>query len=219
LTSLHDVSLGVVAALGATIGVVGNAAAADVQPTIVTLGDSYINGYRIAPVDGFAAVLKARLSADGHQVTIVEPGFRDTSRTGLVWLTKSKDGLALQANPEHHAVIVELGQNDCGRYDLPHTKANLDELVGILAGKDVPVLIVGTAAYDYCGADYAEPFSKMFSDLASKYGDLLYADFKDGVTGHPELLQEDADHPNAAGEAIVVDRMLPVVEALLAQVK
>ena len=59
----------------------------------------------------------------------------------------------------------------------------------------------------------------MFSDLATKHGDLLYADFKEDVTGHPELLQADNDHPNAAGEAIVVRNMLPVVEALLAQVQ
>ena len=103
--------------------------------------------------------------------------------------------------------------------DLDHTRANLDQLLSILADKRVPVLVVGTAAYGYCGADYAEPFSKMFSELATKHGDLLYADFKEGVTGHPELLQADNDHPNAAGEAIIVRNMLPVVKALLAQVQ
>lgn len=57
----------------------------------------------------------------------------------------------------------------------------------------------------------------MFSELATKHGDLLYADFKEGVTGHP--LQADNDHPNAAGDAIIVRNMLPMVEALLAQVQ
>jgi acyl-CoA thioesterase-1 len=120
-----------------------------------------------------------------------------------------------------------LGQNDCARIDLDHTRANLDQILSILAQKRVPVLVVGTAAYSYCssilsaghGADYAEPFSKMFSELATKHGDLLYADFKEGVTGHPELLQADNDHPNAVGDAIIVRNMLPMVEALLAQVQ
>lgn len=125
----------------------------------------------------------------------------------------------MQAGPANQVVIVELGQNDCGLLDLDHTRANLDQILGILADKRVPVLVVGTAAYGYCGPAYAEPFSKIFSDLAAKHGDLLYADFKEGVTGHPELLQLDYDHPNAAGEAIIVRNMLPMVEALLAQVQ
>ena len=61
-------------------------------------------------------------------------------------------------------------------------------------------------------------FSRMFSELAAKHGDLLYPDFKEGVTGHPQLLQADRDHPNAAGDAITVINMLPVVQALLARV-
>ena len=119
-----------------------------------------------------------------------------------------------------------MGQNDCARIRLDETRANIDHILTILAEKRVPVLVVGTAAYDYCsstlsaghGADYAGPFSRMFSELAAKHGDLLYPDFKEGVTGHPELLQADRDHPNAAGDAIIVINMLPVVQALLARV-
>jgi acyl-CoA thioesterase-1 len=219
MTNVRDVSLAAIAALSAILGYVCTVDAEDVPPTIVTLGDSYINGHGIASADAFSATLKSALNADGHQVTIVEASYRETSRSGLIWLTKTKAGLVLQGSPANHVVIVELGQNDCGRLDLDHTRANLDQLLGILADKSIPVLIVGTAAYDHCGAAYAEPFSRMFSELATKHGDLLYADFKEGVTGHPELLQADNDHPNAAGEAIVVRSMLPVVEALLAQLR
>ena len=219
MTNLRGVSFAAVAVLTALLGYVGSVAAEDVPPTIVTLGDSYINGHGIAPDETFAAMLKSALNADGHQVTIVEVGYTNDSRSGLRWLTKSRGGLDLQASPANQVVIVELGQNDCGFLDLDHTRANLDQLLGILADKRVPVLVVGTAAYDYCGAAYAEPFSKMFSELATKHGDLLYADFKEDVTGHPELLQADNDHPNAAGEAIVVRNMLPVVKALLVQVQ
>lgn len=208
------------AALSAMLGLAGNVDADGAAPTIVTLGDSYINGHGIeAPADAFAARLKSALGADGHQVTIVEVGYTNDSGSGLRWLTKSKGGFDLQASPANQVVIVELGQNDCGLLDLDHTRANLDQLLGILAEKRVPVLVVGTAAYAYCGPAYAEPFSKIFSELAAKHGDLLYADFKEGVTGHPELLQFDNDHPNAAGEAIIVRNILPVVEALLAQVQ
>ncbi|ESY78196.1 acyl-CoA thioesterase [Mesorhizobium sp. LNHC221B00] len=206
------------------LGLAGNVDAEDAPPAIVTLGDSYINSYGVlAATETFAARLKSGLTAAGHPVTIFEVGYRDTSERGLAWLAESKDGLGLQANPANHVVIIQLGQNDCARIDLKDTQANLDQILSILAQKRVPVLVVGTAAYDYCssrlGADYAELFSKMFSELATKHGDLLYADFKTGVTGHPELLQADKDHPNAAGDAIIARNMLPMVEALLAQVQ
>ena len=227
MTKGRDVSFVALAALSAMLGLAGNLDAEDAPPTIVTLGDSYINSYGVAAPETFATRLKSGLNAAGHPVTIVEVGYMATSKRGLAWLTESKDGLDLQANPANHVVIVELGQNDCARIDLDHTRANLDQILSILAQKRVPVLVVGTAAYSYCssilsaghGADYAEPFSKMFSELATKHGDLLYADFKEGVTGHPELLQADNDHPNAAGDAIIVGNMLPMVEALLAQVQ
>ena len=222
MTKGRDVSFVALAALSAMLGLAGNLDAEDAPPTIVTPGDSYINSYGVAAPETFATRLKSGLNAAGHPVTIVEVGYMATSKRGLAWLTESKDGLDLQASPANHVVIVELGQNDCARIDLDHTRANLDQILSILAQKRVPVLVVGTAAYDYCSfrhADYAELFSKMFSELATKHGDLLYADFKEGVTGHPELLQADNDHPNAAGDAIIVRNMLPMVEALLAQVQ
>src|SRR5262245_16951362 len=219
MTKVRDVWFVALAALSAMLGLASNVDAEDVPPIIVTLGDSYINSYGVVFTETFATRLKSGLNAAGHPVTIVEVGFKKTSEQGLTWLTESKDGLDLQASPANHAVIVELGGNDCGRMDLDHTRANLDQILSILAQKRIPVLVVGTAAYDRCGADYADPFSKMFSELATKHGDLLYPDFKEGVTGHSELLQWDDDHPNAAGDAIIARNMLPMVEALLARVQ
>ena len=219
MTRVRDVSFVALAALSAALGLAGNVDAEDAPSTIVTLGDSYINSHGVAATETFATRLKSGLNAAGHAVTIVEVGYTATSDRGLSWLAKSKDGLDLQTSPANHVVIVELGQNDCAVLHLDETRANLDQILSILAQKRVPVLVVGTTAYRHCGADYAEPYSKMFSELATKHGDLLYADFKEGVTGHPELLQSDNDHPNAAGEAIIVRNMLPLVEALLAQMQ
>jgi acyl-CoA thioesterase-1 len=219
MTKVRDVSFVALAALSAMLGLAGNVDAEDAPPTIVTLGDSYINSHGIAATETFATRLMSALNAAGHPVTIVEVGYRPTSNSGLTWLTKYKAGLDLQASPANHVVIVELGQNDCPSTTLDQTRANLDQLLSIFDDKRVPVLVVGTAAYGRCGAAYSEPYSRMFSELAAKHGDLLYADFKEGVTGHPELLQADKDHPNAAGHAIIVRNMLPVVEALLAQVQ
>ena len=47
----------------------------------------------------------------------------------------------------------------------------------------------------------------------------LYPFFLDGVAAKPELNQPDGIHPTADGTAIVVSRILPFVESLLAEIK
>jgi acyl-CoA thioesterase-1 len=46
---------------------------------------------------------------------------------------------------------------------------------------------------------------------------LLYPFFLDGVAGDPKLDQRDGLHPNAEGVEIIVQKILPSVEALLKQ--
>src|SRR5215470_1477856 len=128
MTKVRDVSFVGLAPLSAMLGLAGNVDAEDAPPTIVTVGDSYINSHRVAATETFATRLKSELNAAGHAVTIVEVGFTANSQRGLTWLADSKDGLDLQASPANHVVIVELGQNDCAVTDLDHTRANLDQI-------------------------------------------------------------------------------------------
>jgi len=197
----------------------GLAMADDAQITIVDIGDSYIIGHGVPAGETFPVRLQAALDAAGRSVKVVDTGFVDNSKRGLLWLTKGSVGMALLAEPAGHAVILELGQNDCLLFNLDQTRTNLDAILAELAEKKIPVLVVGTAAYAFCGADYIAAFPEVFRGLAAKYGDLLYLDFKEGVTGHPELIGPDGDHANSAGEAVVVERMLPSVLALIDRVE
>ena len=43
----------------------------------------------------------------------------------------------------------------------------------LAVAKKIPVLVVGTAAYGYCGAEYIAAFPEVFRGLAAKYGELL----------------------------------------------
>ena len=43
----------------------------------------------------------------------------------------------------------------------------------------------------------------------------LYPFFLDGVALHPDLIQPDGLHPNAAGVAVIVKAILPAVTKLL----
>ena len=213
----RSVSCSGIVAFAASLASLGLATAGGTPITIVDLGDSYIIGHGIVAADEtFPVRLQAALDVAGRSVEVVDTGFVDTSRVGLRWLTKTTAGMALLTDP---AVILELGQNDCGRLSLDQTRANLDGILAGLAEKKIPVLVVGTAAYGRCGAEYIAAFPEVFRGLAAKYGDLLYPDFKEGVTGHPELIGPDGDHPNSAGEAVIVERMLPSVLELIDRVE
>lgn len=195
----------------------------DPKVTIVLLGDSYISSYAVEAVDSFEAKLEAALTASGLSVDVKGTGYTSTAVSGVSHLDKLMINPDVLGSAQMHAVIIELGQNDCGRWTLEETRAGLDSMLARLAQARIPTLVVGTAPYDICETlpsrpNYNALYIQMFADLASRYGALYYRDFKDGVTGHPDLLQSDDDHPNAQGEAVIVANILPVVKELVARV-
>ena len=68
------------------------------------------------------------------------------------------------------------------------------------------------------GPDYVQAFERIYPDLAAKYGASLYPFFLDGVAADPKLTQHDGLHPTEAGVKIIVQRILPKVEELIARV-
>jgi acyl-CoA thioesterase I len=64
-----------------------------------------------------------------------------------------------------------------------------------------------------------QAFDAMFPKLAEKHQTLLYPFFLDGVAADQKLNQADGIHPNAEGVDLIVNRMIPVVESLIAQMK
>lgn len=204
----------------ATLGT--GAAAEDVPTTVVLIGDSYISSHGVERGKSFANQLQAALDAAKVAVHVVDTGYTGTSVAGAQTIDKrlaAPDGLGA-VGPK--AVIVELGQNDCfSSFQLQKTRANLDQLLARFAEAGIPALVVGTTPYEYCERgqqpSYKSLYVPMFAELADKYGDLYYRDFKDGVNGHLDLMQGDQDHPTAEGDAVIVANMLPVIKDLIAR--
>src|SRR5689334_19344680 len=111
----RSISFCSIVAFATSLACPGLAMAEDAPITIVDLGDSYIIGHGIAAGETFPVRLQAALDAAGRSVKVVDTGFVGTSQVGLRWLTKTDVGMALLAEPAGHAVILELGQNDCRR--------------------------------------------------------------------------------------------------------
>jgi len=180
--------------------------------TLLALGDSLTAGYGLQPSDAFPVKLEAALQARGHDVKVINGGIAgDTALDGA-----SRVDWAL--SEEVDAVIVEFGANDALRgLPVPQAEQALDQLLGKLAGRKLPVLLAGMRAPPNLGPEYQAAFDGMYARLAEKHGSLLYPFFLDGVAAEAKLNQADGMHPNPAGVDIIVSRILPSVERLLEQ--
>jgi acyl-CoA thioesterase-1 len=204
-------------AVALAVGLVLHAVAA-AQPSasqprpieLVVVGDSLSAGLGLAVADTFPAQLERALAARGRSVKVINAGVSgDTASEGLARLDWS-------VGPETDAVIVELGANDALRGTNPAvTRAALTGMLARLRERGLPVLLAGMLAPRNMGAPFAAAFDPIYADLAAQFGMPLYPFFLDGVATNPELTQSDGMHPNAAGVRVIVERILPAVEALL----
>ena len=177
---------------------------------IVALGNSLTAGYGLAEKDSFVPRLQAALAKNGIAADIANAGVSgDTATDGLArldWSVPQGTG----------AAIVELGANDMLRGIKPEvTRAALDSILQRLTARHIVVLLCGMRAAPNLGADYGPVFEGIYPELAAKYGVLLYPFFLDGVAGDLNLLQQDGLHPNPAGVAVIVQRILPKVMELV----
>jgi acyl-CoA thioesterase I len=180
---------------------------------LLVLGDSLSAGYGLARADGFEAQLAAALHARGRDVRIIDGAVSgDTSAGG-------RERLDWALGDGADAAIVELGANDGLRgVDPAATEANLTAILDALAARHIPVLLSGMYAMPNLGPEYSLAFRAIFDRLGKRPGVLFDPFFLQGVATVPALNQSDGLHPNALGVKLVVERLMPLVERLLAEV-
>lgn len=175
---------------------------------ILALGDSLTAGFGLGPGQGFAPQLERALRDSGIEAEVIDAGVSgDTTAGGLARLD-----WALAEQPD--LVILELGANDMLRgVDPAETRANLDAILAKLREAGLKVLLAGMRAAPNLGPDYGGAFEQAYADLAAKYEVPLYPFFLEGVATEPTLNLPDGVHPNEAGIAEIVRRILPHVLA------
>jgi acyl-CoA thioesterase I len=180
---------------------------------IVAFGDSLTAGFLLQPDQSFPAQLGTAAKARGLNIEVLNAGVSgDTTAAGLErfdW-----------AVPEGtQAVILELGANDGLRGIEPAiARKNLETIITRLKARNIDILLAGMKAPKNWGDDYAAAFDSMYSELATAHGLLLYPFFLEGIALDPKLNLDDGLHPNPKGVAVIVDRIMPKVEELVARV-
>ena len=99
------------------------------------------------------------------------------------------------------------------------TRDALETILRRLTERHIAVLLCGMRAAPNLGGDYGSSFEHIYPELAAKYDALLYPFFLDGVAANLGLLQRDGLHPAAAGVDVIVARILPKVEQLIARIR
>lgn len=181
---------------------------------LLILGDSLAAGYGLPHDQGFESQLAAALKARGQDVTIVDGAVSgDTSAGGRARLDWVLGGGV-------DAAIVELGANDGLRgLDPKEMAANLGSILDTLTARHIPVLFTGMYAPPNLGPAYEREFRAVFDRLGKHPGVIYDPFFLQGVAEVPDLNQPDGLHPNAAGVRKIVQRILPLVERLLAEAR
>jgi acyl-CoA thioesterase-1 len=200
--------------IGCAVAGAATLEAQDRSMRIVVLGDSLTAGYGLPASAAFPARLEQALRAKGLNVGVANAGVSgDTASDGLARLDWSvPDGT--------DAVILELGANDALRgVDPAVTRRALETILRRLKQRGIPVLLCGMLAPRNLGTDYGRRFDAIYPELAKAEGVLLYPFFLDGVATNTKLNLPDGLHPTAAGVDVIVARILPKVQELIARVK
>jgi acyl-CoA thioesterase-1 len=164
---------------------------------IVALGDSATAGWLVAHKDAYPAELQRQLRAKGYDVVVKNAGISGDTSAGAL------HRLDLAVDPDTRVALVELGTNDL-RLHIPAAKMRADvaEIVRTLQKRHVAVLLIGLGSLDLSGI--------------ARAAQVPYAQFK---LPPGQYRARDHAHYNAEGYRIVVARILPQVEALIAGIR
>jgi acyl-CoA thioesterase-1 len=193
------------------ITLVPAAVLAAAEPVILLVGDSIGAGYGVPLDRAWAALLQARLKAEGLPQRLVNASISgDTSRGGLARLPE-----ALKRH-RPSILIIELGGNDGLRGISPQEmKSNLGRMIGLARAAGARVLLVGMRLPPNYGLAFTERFERVYHELAKERGVPLVPFLLEGVATDRALMQADGIHPNAAGQPRVLDNLWPYLDPLL----
>jgi acyl-CoA thioesterase-1 len=179
--------------------------------TIVVVGDSLSSGYGLKDEQSWVAMLRERLDAEAYGYDVVNASIAgDTSSGGLARLPR----LLEEHSPA--VVVIELGGNDGLRGQPVETlRANLAKMIELSLQRGARVLLAGIQLPPNYGPAYTHALAAVYPELAKQYGVTLVEFLLDGVALHPELMQHDGIHPNAAGQKVVFENVWRVLRGVL----
>lgn len=178
--------------------------------TILFLGDSLTEGYRLAKEEAYPALVEQDLKKDFKNIKVINGGVSGaTSASGLKrldWYLKAKPDI----------MVLCLGGNDGLRgVKLEQTEKNLAATIEKAQERGITVVLAGMKIPTNMGEPYRTKFEEMYPRLAKKYKLELIPFILEGVGGNPKLNLPDGIHPNPEGHKIMAKTVLKTLRPLL----
>ena len=166
---------------------------------IIAFGDSLIKGSGASVDKDFVSLLSKKIGRP--IINLGVPG--DTTADGI----KRVDELDTY---DPKVVLLLLGGNDhLRKMPIKDTFRNLSVLIEHIQASGAIVLLLGVR-----GNLFGDVFKSEFEKLRDTYHTAYVPDVLDGLFGNAKYM-EDTIHPNDAGNAIIADRIYPVLLPLI----
>ncbi len=166
---------------------------------IVAFGDSLVSGAGADQGQDFVSLLSQRIGKPIINMGV--PG--DTTANGLARINDLD-----KYHPK--VVLLLLGGNDyLKRVPAEQTFLNLAKIIENIQSRGAIVLLLGIR-----GGVLQDHFAPQYQKLSERYGTALVSDVLTGLFGQEKYMADEI-HPNNAGNAIIADRVYPVLLPLL----
>src|SRR5690625_35301 len=178
--------------------------------TVMIVGDSLSDAYGLPRQSGCVDQVAARGGGRHEAVTASLSG--DTTAGALCRIE------ALLERHRHDLVVVILGGNDGLRGLAPNqTEDNLADVIEKGKAADARVALMQIRMPANMGPVYIQRFESVFPRLAESLNVQLLPFFLDGIFDRPGMMQADGIHPTAEAQSLMLEALLPALEALLAE--
>ncbi|MCP5164421.1 MAG: arylesterase [Pseudomonadales bacterium] len=180
--------------------------------SILVLGDSISAAYGMSLEQGWVALLEQQLARREPPWQVINASISgETTGGGL----RRLPGLLERHQPG--IVIIELGGNDGLRgFPLDALQDNLRQLVSLAQAAGAEVIVVPMEIPPNYGSRYTDGFRASFVAVAQDTDSTLAPFLLDGVATQPGLMQADGIHPAVAAQPLLLENILPAVQAVLA---
>jgi acyl-CoA thioesterase-1 len=191
------------------------AESASAMKTILVLGDSLSDGFRLKRTEAYPALLIDKLRAAGLEFEVINASASGGTTEG-----------GLRRLPAHlkrqiDIFILELGINDAfSGIPVDEIQSNLQEIIDRMKARhpNVRIVIAGVQLPNYSSDHYVSAFGQMYVDLAARNHAARVPYLLEGVAGDPLLNLPDRIHPNAAGQKILAENVWRVLEPIVREV-
>ncbi len=199
------------AAVGLFLLLAASANAADSGRKLLVLGDSISAAYGLSLEEGWVALAEDALAARGLPVTAINASISGETSAG----GRRRLPALLEAHAPD-AVVIELGGNDALRgYPIAQLRENLTAMAEAALNSGAEVLLLPMEIPPNYGPRYRGAFRDSFRVIAAATGADLGPFPLEAVATNPALMQPDGIHPTAEAQPLIVETLLPALEAAL----